>query len=251
MNDFLMRTHLVLGDEGINILQNATVAVIGVGGVGSFSAEALARSGVGNIVLVDKDVIDVTNVNRQIHALHSTVGMLKVEVMKERLLDINPNIKVITYKEMVNADNFEFIFENDIDFLIDAIDTISSKALLIEECINRKIKYISAMGAANKMDPTKFTIENLWKTSYDPVAKVLRNILRKKRLKDVKIPVVYSTEKPAKINYEDRGFKGDTRKQQLPPASISFVPSVSGLIAASYCVNTLCKDINIEKNGEK
>jgi len=247
------RNELTYGSEGTEILKNSTVAILGIGGVGSFAAEALARTGVGTLILIDKDVIDITNVNRQIHATLKTVGRAKVEVMEERIADINPNCKVIKLHMFYNDETKEALFEHPIDFIIDASDTVTFKIHLIKECLRRKIKFISSMGAANKLDPTKFEITDIQKTSYDPMAKVIRTKLRKEKING-KVPVVYSTERPIigredtlkVVGKEDSEF----RKQQLPPASNAYVPSVAGLIAASYVVKELTKEIPIKRKGE-
>lgn len=174
------RNELAIGHDGLNRLKGSTVAVLGVGGVGSFSAEALARSGVGKIVLVDKDDVDITNVNRQIHALLSTVGKPKVDLMAERIHDINPDCEVVSLKMFYTEETYESFFNHNLDFVIDASDTISYKIHLIKECRKRQIPLISSMGVANKMDPTRLKITDISKTSYDPIAKVIRTRLRKR-----------------------------------------------------------------------
>ena len=233
------RNELVYGPEGTEILKNSTVAILGIGGVGSFAAEALARTGVGTLILIDKDVVDITNVNRQIHATLKTVGRSKVEVMAERIAEINPNCNVIQMHMFYNEETAPRLFEHQIDFVVDASDTITFKIHLIKQCLRRKIKFISSMGAANKLDPTKFEIADIHQTSYDPVAKVIRTKLKKEKVSG-KVPVIYSTESPI-IGREDTlkvvgKEDSEVRKQQLPPASNAFVPSVAGLIAASYVV---------------
>ena len=238
------RNELVYGPEGTEILKNSTVAILGIGGVGSFAAEALARTGVGTLILIDKDVVDITNVNRQIHATLKTVGRSKVEVMAERIAEINPNCNVIQMHMFYNEETAPRLFEHQIDFVVDASDTITFKIHLIKQCLRRKIKFISSMGAANKLDPTKFEIADIHQTSYDPVAKVIRTKLKKEK-------VIYSTESPI-IGREDTlkvvgKEDSEVRKQQLPPASNAFVPSVAGLIAASYVVRELTKSIPIRR----
>ena len=236
------RNELVYGPEGTEILKNSTVAILGIGGVGSFAAEALARTGVGTLILIDKDVVDITNVNRQIHATLKTVGRSKVEVMAER----------IQMHMFYNEETAPRLFEHQIDFVVDASDTITFKIHLIKQCLRRKIKFISSMGAANKLDPTKFEIADIHQTSYDPVAKVIRTKLKKEKVSG-KVPVIYSTESPI-IGREDTlkvvgKEDSEVRKQQLPPASNAFVPSVAGLIAASYVVRELTKSIPIRRKG--
>ena len=241
------RNELVYGPEGTEILKNSTVAILGIGGVGSFAAEALARTGVGTLILIDKDVVDITNVNRQIHATLKTVGRSKVEVMAERIAEINPNCNVIQMHMFYNEETAPRLFEHQIDFVVDA-----SEIHLIKQCLRRKIKFISSMGAANKLDPTKFEIADIHQTSYDPVAKVIRTKLKKEKVSG-KVPVIYSTESPI-IGREDTlkvvgKEDSEVRKQQLPPASNAFVPSVAGLIAASYVVRELTKSIPIRRKG--
>ncbi|MGM9986782.1 MAG: ThiF family adenylyltransferase [Bacillaceae bacterium] len=249
------RNELAFGKEGLNILQGSTVAVLGIGGVGSFAAEALVRSGVGRIILVDKDIVDITNVNRQIHALLSTVGRPKVEVMKERLLDINPDCEVIALQMFFTDETVEKFFEVPLDFVVDASDTISYKILLIKECLRRRIPFISSMGAANKMDPTRFKVVDITKTTTDPIAKVIRTKLRKEKIKG-KVPVVFSDENPIVIREDIRkeivsDENTPIRKAKMPPSSNAFVPSVAGLIAASYVVRQLIKDVQVSRIGHE
>ncbi|WP_059171244.1 ThiF family adenylyltransferase [Bacillus sp. FJAT-27445] len=251
------RNELAIGQEGLDILKNSTVMVLGIGGVGSFSAEALARSGVGRLILIDKDVVDITNVNRQVIALLSTVGKPKADLMKERIADINPDCEVISLKMFYTEETYEEVFEYKPDFVIDASDTIIYKIHLIKECLNRGIPMISSMGAANKMDPTRFRIADIFKTHTDPLAKVIRTKLRKEGIRKG-IPVVFSDESPIVIREDVRKVvgndKAEIRKAQMPPSSNAFVPSVAGLIMASYVVQELLKDIKIERvadAGEK
>lgn len=236
MNSFYTRTELVYGDK-VEKFKKSTVMVVGVGGVGSYAAEALARTGIGRIILVDKDEIDVTNINRQLHALHSTVGRQKVDVMEERLTDINPDIQIDIVNKFELDEAFELIPE--CDFVIDAIDTITNKILLIKECLKHKTKFISSMGAANKVDPTKFEIADIRKTQYDPIARVIRQKVKKENIRG-KIPVVFSKETPRK--QEKKLTESSIRKVSTPPGSIAFVPSTVGLICASYVINTLATE---------
>jgi tRNA threonylcarbamoyladenosine dehydratase len=243
------RNELAIGKDGVELLKSKTVLVLGIGGVGSFSAEALARSGVGRLILIDKDVVDITNVNRQLIALLSTIGQPKVDIMKSRIADINPECEVIDLKMFYTEETYEKIFEYDIDFVVDASDTISYKIHLMKECLKRKIPIISSMGAANKMDPTKLQIADISQTSYDPIAKVIRQRLRKDRIyKGVK--VVFSDEKPVKIREEIRKEiapdDANIRKAKMPPSSNAFIPSISGLMMAGYVVNELLKIGNIK-----
>ncbi|GGJ66987.1 tRNA A37 threonylcarbamoyladenosine dehydratase [Anoxybacillus voinovskiensis] len=248
------RNELAIGKEGLEKLKKATVAVLGIGGVGSFAVEALARSGVGRLVLVDKDDVDITNINRQIHALLSTVGQPKVELMKERIADINPACEVIALKMFYTEETYEQFFSYGLDFVIDASDTITYKIHLMKECLKRNIPIISSMGAANKMDPTRFRIADISKTHTDPIAKVIRTKLRKEGIKKG-IPVVFSDEKPVVIREEVRkevgNDKATIRKAKMPPSSNAFVPSVAGLIMASYVVRELLKDVKIYRVGEE
>lgn len=244
------RNELAIGKEGLELMKNSTVAVLGVGGVGSFAAEALARSGVGRLVLIDKDDVDITNVNRQIIALLSTIGQPKTDLMKERIKDINPDCEVISLKMFYTEETYEQIFEYGLDFVVDASDTIVYKIHLMKECLKRNIPMISSMGAANKMDPTRFQIADISKTHTDPIAKVIRTKLRKEGIKKG-IPVVFSDESPVVIREDIRKVVGKEdapiRKAKMPPASNAFVPSVAGLIMASYVVRELLKDIKIQR----
>ncbi|WLD92203.1 tRNA threonylcarbamoyladenosine dehydratase [Alkalihalobacillus sp. AL-G] len=244
------RNELAIGKEGLNVLENSTVAVLGVGGVGSFSAEALARSGVGRLILVDKDDVDITNVNRQLPALLSTVGQPKVDLMKERIADINPECKVEALKIFYTEETYEQFFEYPLDYVIDASDTITYKIHLMKECLKRNVSIISSMGVANKMDPTRLKIADISKTSYDPIAKVIRTRLRKERIHKG-IDVVYSDEKPVKIKEEVRqdivpDENTGIRKAKMPPSSNAFIPSMSGLMMAGYVINMLLEKGGIE-----
>ncbi|ANB58296.1 thiF family protein [Anoxybacillus sp. B7M1] len=248
------RNELAIGKDGLETLKKATVAILGIGGVGSFAAEALARSGVGRLVLVDKDDVDITNINRQIHALLSTVGRPKVDLMKERIADINPECEVIALKMFYTEETYEQFFSYGLDFVIDASDTITYKIHLMKECLKRNVRIISSMGAANKMDPTRFRIADISKTHTDPIAKVIRTKLRKEGIRKG-IPVVFSDEKPIIIREDVRKRVGNDqsaiRKAQMPPSSNAFVPSVAGLIMASYVVRELLEGIKIYRVGEE
>ena len=234
MDNRFLRTEMLIGEEGLKKIKGKKVAIFGVGGVGSYSAEALARSGIGNLVLIDYDVVDITNINRQLHALSSTIGKSKVQLMKDRILDINPDCKVTIINKVFNNQTLDEIFDYTWDYVVDAIDMVSSKILLIETCYKNNIPIISSMGTGNKLDPTKLQVTDIFKTSICPLAKVLRNELRKVGVK--KLRVVYSTENPIKpLNLS--GNTTNTRKQT--PGSVSFVPSVSGLIMASVVFNDL------------
>ncbi|MFX3624522.1 MAG: ThiF family adenylyltransferase [Ectobacillus sp.] len=248
------RNELAFGKEGLEILKNSTIGVLGIGGVGSFSAEALARSGVGRLVLVDKDVVDITNVNRQIHALLSTVGQSKVELMKQRIADINPDCEVIALQMFYTEETYEQFFSYGLDFVIDASDTITYKIHLIKECLRRKIPIISSMGAANKMDPTRFQIADISKTHTDPIAKVIRTKLRKEGIKKG-VKVVFSDESPIVIREDVRqeivpDENTKIRKAKMPPSSNAFVPSVAGLIMTSYVVRKLLEGVKVNRVGQ-
>lgn len=233
MNQF-SRTQLLVGEEGIEKLHNARVAVFGVGGVGGYVVEALARSGVGTLDLIDNDTVALTNINRQIIATHKTVGMSKVEVAKERVLDINPDAKVNTYNTFYlpeTADQFDF---TQYDYVVDAIDTVTGKIGLVMQADKCGVKIISSMGAGNKLDPTAFKVTDIYKTSVCPLAKVMRKELKNRGIK--KLKVVYSEEVPLTPVGETGEDKGQRR--QLP-GSIAFVPSVVGLIIAGEVIKDI------------
>lgn len=220
------RTKLLIGEEALQALKNKRVAVFGVGGVGGYATEALARSGIGTLDLIDKDVVDETNINRQIIALQSTIGQPKVEVAKERCLDINPEMIVNTHQVFYlpeTADQFNF---KDYDYVVDAIDTVTGKLQLIEAAKEANVPVISSMGAGNKLNPTEFEVADISETSVCPLAKVMRKELRDRGIDHLK--VVYSKEPPIKVN-------------QQTPGSIAFVPSVVGLIIASEVIKDLIK----------
>lgn len=242
LNQF-SRTELAIGSEGLEIMKNSTVAVLGIGGVGSIAVEALARTGVGRIILIDKDVVDITNVNRQIHALTTTVGQKKTELMVDRVKLINPECEAIALNMFYTDETYEELFKYDLDYVLDASDTIVYKIHIIKECLKRKIPMISSMGAANKMDPTRFQVADISKTTMDPIARVIRTTLRKDGIKKG-VKVVFSTETPMKPR-EDITQKivpenaPDRRKAKQPPASNAFVPPVVGLIMGSVAVREL------------
>ncbi len=229
-----IRTQLLLGEEGIDRLQGSHVIVFGVGGVGSFAVEALARAGVGKLTIVDFDVVDVTNINRQLIALHSTVGKEKVAVLKERLADINPSLVVEAWAEKIMPDTVEGFFQQKYDYVIDAIDMVSSKLALIEFCTSHDIPIISSMGTGNKLDPSKLTVTDIHKTSTCPLARVMRYELKKRGVK--KLEVVYSTEAPLKPILPESLDMGAKR---TVPGSTSFVPSSAGLLLASVVIRRL------------
>ncbi|MBX4150172.1 tRNA threonylcarbamoyladenosine dehydratase [Paenibacillus lautus] len=242
------RTELAIGPEGLEVMKNSTVAVLGIGGVGGIAVEALARSGVGRIILIDKDVVDITNINRQIHALTTTVGQKKADLMVERVKLINPECEAIALNMFYTEETHEELFKFDLDYVIDASDTIIYKVHLIKECLRRGIPIISSMGAANKMDPTKFQVADISKTSMDPIARIVRTKLRKDGIKKG-VKVVFSLEEPMKPR-QDVTEKivpenaPEIRKAKQPPASNAFVPPVAGLIMVSVTVKEL-----LEKGG--
>ena len=225
------RTELLLGKKGMEKLKKSKVAVFGIGGVGSFAAEALVRSGIGNIVLIDYDIIDASNLNRQIHATLKTIGLKKVEAMKERLLEINPLCNVTTINECYTDENKDRLLNSDYSYIVDAIDMVSSKISLIENSKLLNIPIISCMGAGNKLNPTMLQVGDIYKTDTCPLAKTLRKELRKRGIKSLK--VVWSKEKPIKVNLEKEGVR------KAVPGSVSLVPSVAGLILASEVIKDL------------
>ena len=232
LNEFC-RTELLIGEDGIEKLHNSKVIVFGIGGVGSFVVEALTRAGVGNLILVDNDTVCISNLNRQIHATQTTVGSVKVEAMKARVLSINPNCNVEAKQEFITADNIQEIIPKDIDYVVDAIDTVTSKLALAEYCYKNDIKLIASMGTGNKIDPTQFRVKDVFKTKVCPLAKVMRTELRKRGVK--KLKVVYSEEIPMVPN---KGRAVPSQKRQTP-GSISFVPPVAGMIIGGEVIKDL------------
>lgn len=224
---WLSRLNKIIGEDNINKLKDKTVLIIGLGGVGGHALESIVRIGINNIIIVDNDVVDITNLNRQLISLNSNIGEKKVDVAKKRVLDINPNCNVISIDKFIDKTNIEELFKYKIDYVIDACDTVSTKILLIKECLDRNIKIISCMGTGNKFHPELLEIIELKKTSYDPLAKVLRNKFRNERRK---IMVVCSKEKGIKIS--DR-----------TPGSTSLVPSTAGVLCASFVVNDILEDL--------
>ncbi|WP_352419923.1 tRNA threonylcarbamoyladenosine dehydratase [Proteiniborus sp.] len=246
------RTEMLIGTEGLQKLKTSKIAIFGIGGVGSFSVEALARSGVESFALVDNDDISLTNINRQIHATRKTIDNPKVEVMKERILEINPKANVVTHKELYNSSSAERLLDDDFTYVIDAIDMVSSKLDLIERCKNRNIPIISAMGAGNKLNPTMLEVSDIYKTSVCPLAKVMRKELRSRNIKSLK--VVYSKEIPIKPQNLGEDYETNCtclNKDRLNvvrrqvPGSVSFVPSVAGLIIASEVIKDILGISNI------
>lgn len=233
INEF-SRTELLFGEDKLNILKKSRVAIFGVGGVGGYVAEALARSGVGVIDLVDNDVVSLTNINRQIIALHSTIGMPKVKVMAERIRDINPQAVVNVHNCFYTPEtsgNFDF---SKYDYVVDAIDTVAGKIELVMQAQSAKTPIICSMGAGNKLDPTAFEVADIYKTSVCPLARVMRYELKKRGLK--KLKVVYSKEIPV-TPFENEEAEASSRRST--PGSVAFVPSVAGLVIASEVIKDL------------
>ena len=243
----LSRTELLIGKDGLEKLKNSKVIVLGVGGVGSYTIEALARAGVGELIIVDDDTVCLTNLNRQVHATYKTISQSKVEVMKERILSINRNCNVIAHQIFVTQENISTIIPDDTDYVVDAIDTVSAKLGLVEYCDKKGIKIISCMGTGNKLDPTQFKVADIFKTKICPLAKVMRSELRKRGIG--KLKVVYSEEIPIKPDYDDvvtcktgcictGGTKKCAIKRQIP-GSISFVPPVAGMIIGGEVIKDI------------
>ena len=225
MTDQFQRTALLIGRENVEKLRNRRVAVFGVGGVGGHAAEALCRSAVGMIDIFDGDVVDVTNINRQLIATHNTIGRDKVEVMKERLLEVNPDVIIGAFKLFYLPETADDVDLSVYDYVIDAVDTITAKLEIVSRCKALNINVISSMGAANKLDPAAFEVADIYDTSVCPMARIIRKELRDRNIDSLK--VVYSKEKPV-LN-------------EKPPASISFVPPVAGLILAGEVIKDLIK----------
>lgn len=217
---------MLLGTEPFNRIQSKKVMVFGVGGVGGFVAEALVRAGIQSIALVDYDIVDITNINRQVIALHSTIGRKKVEVMAERIKDINPEADVKAYAERLSSDNMESFHLNEYDYIVDAIDDVPAKLLLISQAEQQNIPIISSMGTGNKFDPAQFRIDDIKKTNTCPLAKVIRKETAKMGIKHLK--VLFSTEVPHREELPEYGNRS--------PASISFVPAAAGLLIASEVI---------------
>lgn len=229
------RTEMLLGTEGLLRLKSAAVAVFGVGGVGSHCIEALARSGVGRLILIDNDTVSITNINRQSIAYHSTVGRYKTEVMKERIRDIDPEIQVDVWETFALPDNLEQFFTGQVDYIVDAIDTVSTKIALAELACRRDIPIISSMGTGNKLHPELFEIDDIFRTSVCPLCRVMRRELKNRGIPGLK--VVYSKEKPVSVPEEK---DTETRESGRPvPGSVSFVPPAAGLLMAGEVIREL------------
>ncbi len=252
MQNQFARTELLIGKEGIEKLQKAKVAIFGIGGVGSYVVEGLVRSGIGNFVLVDNDKVSITNLNRQIIATTKTIGKPKVEVAKERILEINPNANVEIYQEFFMPNSKE-ILDNSISYVVDAIDTVTAKIELVLRANKFNIPIISSMGTGNKLDPTKFEVTDIYNTSICPLAKVMRKELKKRGIE--KLKVLYSKEEPIKlVGIVDSNCEVDcmgelevneqyTKGKQIP-GSVSFVPSVAGLIIAGEVIKDIYNQLS-------
>ncbi len=219
------RLEKLIGKENINILKNTSVLILGVGGVGGYVVESLARSGIGTLILVDFDIIDITNINRQIIALDSTIGLKKVDVLEKRIKDINKNCQVIKVDKFIDKNNINELFKYKFDYLVDACDSVPTKEQVIIECLKRNINFISSMGTGNKFDPSKLEICDIRKTYNDPLAKIIRKFVKDNKI-NKKVTVLSSTELPVKLH-------------DKTPGSTSFVPPSAGLLIASYIVRKI------------
>lgn len=221
------RLEKVIGEDNVSLINNKCVLILGVGGVGGYVAEALARSNIGKLILVDFDVVDESNINRQIIALESTIGMKKVDVLEKRIKEINSGCEVIKIDKFIDLENYLKLFEYNIDYFVDACDTMTVKKAVIKECIKRKINFISSMGTGNKLDPSKLEIVDIRKTVNDPLAKVIRKFVKDEKING-KVMVLSSTELPVKTG-------------ERTPGSTAFVPASAGLLIASYVVRQFIK----------
>lgn len=248
LNEF-SRTELLIGRAALDKLENSTIAVFGIGGVGSFAVEALVRAGVGKLVLVDDDYVCLTNINRQLHATRQTIGKPKVEAMKERVLQINPKAQVETFQRFYLPEQSEELVRDDYDYIIDAVDTVTAKIDLVVTAHKKNIPIVSCMGTGNKLDPTRFEITDIYRTEVCPLAKVMRKELRIREIPALK--VVFSREEPIKPLEIEASCsnhcvcpKASSRKctsRRQIPGSISFVPSVAGLLLAGEIIKDLIK----------
>ena len=233
MKERFSRTEALFGKDAMEKLQNSRVIVFGVGGVGGHATEALVRSGIGHIAIVDFDIVEETNINRQLVALTSTIGKSKVEALKERLLDINPELDIEAIEKFYLPENEKEFDLSKYDYIVDAVDNMSAKISLVVRANELNVPIISAMGAGNKVEPTMLEVSDIYKTSVDPLAKILRHELRSRGIK--KLKVVYSKEEPIKVDLKDE-------KRRAIPGSTSFVPPAMGLIIASEVIKDLIKD---------
>lgn len=247
MQDQFVRTEAVFGAAAMKRFASARVAVFGIGGVGSYAAEALARSGIGALDLFDDDTVAPSNLNRQLIALHSTLGRKKTEVMRERILDINPDAAVFVHNLFYLPENADMIDLSVYDYIVDAVDTVSAKLELVRRAKRAGVPIVCSMGAGNKMDPTRFEVADISKTSVDPLARVMRRELKKEGIRDVK--VVYSTEEPVVPHtaiQNDSAAQRPGKAKQVSPGSLAFVPSVAGLILAGEVLRDLAKEAEQE-----
>lgn len=224
------RLELLIGDK-INKIKTKTVLILGLGGVGSYSVEALVRSGINNFIIVDNDTISLSNLNRQLMTYHSNIGEYKTDEIEKRIMSINPKCNITKINEFINLENINKLFNMNIDYVVDACDTISVKLELIRICKKKNIKLISSMGTGNKMDPSRLKIMDIRKTSYDPIAKIIRKMVKDEKIKG-KVMVVCSDEKPIK-----------QIKKAIP--SNSFLPATAGLLCASFIINDIVGDIDV------
>lgn len=247
MKTQFQRTELLLGKAGIKKLQESRVAVIGLGGVGSYAVEALVRAGVGNFLIVDFDRVNITNINRQLIAMHSTIGELKTDLIQKRMMDINPEVKIEVVSEFFAQEN-RLDYLKSVDYIVDAIDSIGPKMGMIKDLTDLNIPFISVLGAGNRLDPTKIEITSIWKTMNCPLARRLKKLLRRYGVtKD--FPVVFSSEKPMDIdNIEetDLPINNELRPDSLPKSivgSISYMPAIMGMMAASYVIRDITSNL--------
>jgi len=239
MQEQFSRTEMLLGEEAMNKLKNSHVAVFGIGGVGGHVVDALVRSGVGTITVVDKDTVSVSNINRQLIANHETVGREKVAVMEEHIRRINPDCKVIKHACFYLPDTAELFDFSAYDYVVDAVDTVTAKISLVERALAVGVPIISSMGAGNKLNPADFEVADIYKTSVCPLAKVMRRELKKRGVKNLK--VVYSKEEARTPKETELGKAEQANQKKIIPGSIAFVPSVAGLILASEVIKDLCE----------
>ncbi len=236
MSEIFSRTELLLGEEAVEKLNESRVAIFGIGGVGSYVVEGLVRAGVGKFILVDSDKVCESNINRQIIATTKTVDLYKVDMAKERILSINPDAEVTVFKEFFMPDSMDF-FDDTVSYIVDAIDTVTSKIELVMRAKKFNVPIISSMGTGNKLDPTRFEVSDIYKTSVCPLAKVMRKELRNRGVE--KLKVVYSKEEPIKTSKVELIEESKSKSRKSVPGSVSFVPSVAGLIIASEVVKDI------------
>ncbi len=238
MDEKFSRTEMLIGNEGTEKLNKSKVAVFGLGGVGSFVCEGLARSGVGNFILIDYDRIDESNINRQLIATVNTIGRYKADLMKERILEINPDASVEVHKEFYMADSKSDIITPDLSYVVDCVDTIMAKIAIICTCNEINVPVISSMGTGNKLNPEMFEVADIYETSVCPLARIMKKDLRKRNIE--KLKVVYSKENP--INTNDCDINKNQNKKCKVKGSVSFVPSVAGLIIAGEVIKDIVND---------